>query len=260
MIQLERPLIFIDIESTGVDREQDKIVELCLCKLFPDGKREIKTNRYNPGIPIPAGATEVHKITDADVAGKPFFKQHAKAILDWIEGCDIAGFNSNSYDCVMLFHELSRAGLYWDYTKVRLIDVGNIFKIKEPRTLTAAVKMYCGKDHEEAHGAEADVLATLEVFEKQLERYEDLPQTLDELCVFSNFDKQMLDLSGRFVYDKDGVILLNFGKYKGQPAKDCMDFLNWMVYKANFSEDSRRVAISIMEGTSDTPITDQLFK
>lgn len=234
-LQLEKPLIVLDIESTGTDRENDRIVELSLCKLFPDGKREIKTNRYNPGIPIPASATEVHKITDADVAGKPFFKQHAKAILNWIEGCDIAGFNSNAYDCVMLFCEMARCGLYWDYTKHRLIDVGNIFKIKEPRTLSAAVKMYCGKDHEEAHGAEADALATLEVLEKQLERYEDLPQTMDELCVFSNYGNKVLDLSGRFVYDKDGVILINFGKHKGNPAKNHLDFLDWMLYKANFS-------------------------
>lgn len=244
-LKLERPLIFLDIESTGVDRENDRIIELCLCKVHIDGSKEIKTNRYNPSIPIPPVTTEIHGIKDEDVADKPFFKQHAKGIIDFITNCDLAGFNSNAFDIPMLYNELQRAGLTLDYKSIRMIDVGNIFKIREARTLGAAVKFYCGLDHSDAHSAEADILATVNVFEAQLEKYEDLPTDISELALYSNYGNPVLDLSGKFT-SKDGIVLLNFGKYKGQPAADHLDFLDWMVNKASFPPDTYEIAHSIL--------------
>jgi len=245
MLQLLRPIVFFDIEATGLDTENDRIVELAICKLFPDGTKEVKTNRYNPGMPIPPESTEIHKITDEDVKDKPMFLQHAKAILEYLQGCDLAGFNSNRYDVPMLFNEMARAGQYLNYRDMNLIDVGNIFKIKEARTLEAGYKFYTGKDLVNAHTAEADILATVEVFEKQLEKY-DLPTDIKELALFSNYDAPILDLAGKFTQNKEGVILLNFGKYKGMPANEHIDFLEWMVYKASFSKDTTDLALEIM--------------
>lgn len=249
-LKLEKPIVFLDIESTGTDRETDKIIELSLLKQNPDGSRQINTFRCNPGMPIPAGSTAVHGISDEDVKELPKFDHFAKLVIDFIEGCDLAGFNSNHFDIPLLYNELLRAGIELKYQSMRLIDVGNIYKIKESRTLTAAVKYYLKEEHSGAHGAEADVVATANVLFAQLEMYEDLPQTIDELALFSNFGNKMLDLSGKFSTNKDGVVVLNFGKYKGEPAKDHIDFLQWMVYKANFNQDTREVAMEIM-GVND---------
>jgi DNA polymerase-3 subunit epsilon len=245
-LQLEKPIVFLDIESTGTDREADRIIELSLLKQNPDGSRQVNTFRCNPGMAIPAGSTAVHGISDEDVKGLPIFSYFAQLVMDFIEGCDLAGFNSNNFDIPMLYNELMRCGKVLEYKKRRLIDVGNIFKIKEACTLTAAVKFYLSEEHEGAHGAEADVLATANVLFAQIDKYEDLPQTIDELALFSNFGNKMLDLSGKFSTNKDGVVVLNFGKYKGEPAKDHIDFLQWMVYRANFSQDTRDVALEIM--------------
>lgn len=245
-LQLEKPIVFLDIEATGLDVELDRIIELALCKVHPDGTREVKTNRYNPEMHIPEESTEIHGIKDEDVKDKPLFKQHAKGIVAFLDGCDIAGYNSNRYDVPMLYNELARASVYFDYKKSRLIDVGNIFKIKEPRNLEAAVKFYCNKDLEKAHSAEADILATVDVFEKQLERYEDLPTNLDELALLSNYDQPILDLAGKFSTNKEGEIILNFGKYRNKLAKDHIDFLDWMVNRASFPRDTVEIAISIM--------------
>lgn len=251
-INLTRPLVFLDIESTGVDRENDRIIELSFCKINPDGNREIKTARFNPEIPIPAGATEVHGIKDEDVKDKPLFKQQAKGILSFLDGCDLAGFNSNSFDIPLLFNEFLRAGLYFDYKKIRMIDVGNIFKINEPRTLGAAVKLYCNREHEGAHGAEADVMATADVFISQLEKYADIPKDINELSLYSNFGNEVMDLSGKFI-KKDGKVLLTFGKHRGQPADEHLDFLEWMVYKAAFNRDTIEIAKEILSITKPTP-------
>lgn len=245
-LQLEKPLVFLDIEATGLDLDLDRIVELSFCKLHADGTREIKTNRYNPEITIPDEVIEIHGITNEAIKDCPLLKQHAKGILKFLEGCDIAGFNSNRFDIPLLFNELSRAGYYLPYKKMRMVDIGNIFKIKEARTLEAAVKFYCDKDHEGAHGAEADVLATIDVFTMQLERYSDLPTELTQLALMSNYNNEILDLSGKFIKNKEGVILLNFGKYKGKPAVEHPDFLDWMIYKASFPIDTIDIAKSVL--------------
>lgn len=249
-LKIERPIIFFDLETTGVDRENDRIVEIAICKYQPDGQIETYCRRVNPEMSIPKEASDVHGIKDEDVANEPKFKQLAKGLLAMLNGCDIAGFNSNAFDIPLLFFEFNRAGLYWDYTQHRMIDVGNIFKIKEPRTLTAAVKFYLGKDLEDAHSAKADIEATVDVFLAQLEKYEDLPDTVDALALLSNFDKKIVDISGKFTYDENGVIVFNFGKHKGQPAKDFPSFLEWMITKANFSRDTQEVAYKLLEETN----------
>lgn len=247
MLQLLRPLIFADFETTGTDTQNDRIIEYSFCKLMPDGSKEIKTGRINPTILIPEGATAVHGITNDDVKDSPLFKQKAKGLLSFIEDCDLGGFNSNSFDYPLLYAEFNRAGIEWDYSKHNLVDPGNIFKIQEARTLAAAYKFYCGKDLEGAHGAENDILATVEVFQSQLERYPDLPQTIKELALYSNYGVQRLDMGGKFVMDKDGkTILFNLGKLKGQPAKD-YGFLNWMLFKADFPPDTRKIAKQLID-------------
>lgn len=244
-LNLTRPLAFFDLEATGVDRENDRIVEISICKLMPDGSKQVKTRRINPTIPIPAGATEVHGISDDGVKNEPKFELLAPGILKFLEDCDIAGFNSNAYDIPMLFNEFQRAGIYWDYTKFRKIDAGNIFKINEPRTLSAAVKFYCGRDMENAHSAEADILATVDVFMAQVEKYPDLPANLDELELFCNYGKPILDISGKFTTDDDGDIVFNFGAKRGMKAKDELGLVQWMINK-DFPKDTLNICYNIL--------------
>ncbi|TXH14197.1 MAG: 3'-5' exonuclease [Hyphomicrobiaceae bacterium] len=248
-LKLERPIAFFDLETTGVDRENDRIVEIAVCKLDPTGQTKTFCRRVNPTIPIPATASEVHGITDEDIANEPTFKQLAKGLLEILRGCDIAGFNSNSFDVPVLFNEFQRAGHYWDYTKFLMIDAGNLFKIKEPRTLSAAVKFYCGRELEDAHSAAADIEATVDVFLSQMTRYEndeDFPNTLSELALYTNYGNKLADLSGKFVYDNQGILLLNFGKHKGQPAANHIDFLEWMLSK-DFPADTVAIAAEVVD-------------
>lgn len=244
-INLTRPIAFIDIEATGISRESDRIVEISICKLHPNGTREVKTRRINPEIPIPAGATEIHGISDDDVANESTFKDVSKSLLAFIAGCDLGGYNSNSFDFPMLFNEFLRAGIYWNYKVHRFIDAGNIFKIQEQRTLTAAYKFYCGKDLEGAHGAEADINATVDVFLAQLERYEDVPGDIEQLHLFCNYGKPILDLSGKFTYDESNNIIFNFGPKKGLKAEDHLDFVEWMVSR-DFPQDTMQVCYQLL--------------
>lgn len=241
MINLVRPIIFFDLEATGTDRENDRIVEISVLKLELDGSTKTFTTRINPTIPIPAGATEIHHITDNDVKDCKTFAQLAPGLFQSFKGCDLAGFNSNNYDVPLLYNEFLRCGLVLDYKSVNLIDVGNIFKIQEQRTLTAAAKFYCGVDLEDAHSAEADIKATYEVFKAQLEKYPDLPQDVAELAKFTNYGKNILDLSGKFCEDDNGVVLYNFGKNRGKPVKEDLGFLNWMMGK-DFAPDTLEIA------------------
>lgn len=249
MIKTDKPIVWFDIESTGVDRENDRIVELCMIKIHPDGKKEVKTRRFNPEMPIPAGASEVHGIYDDDVKDEPKFRQVAKGVHSFIQGCDLGGFNSNAFDIPMLYNEFLRAGIEWDYSGHRMIDVGNIYKRLFPRTLESAVQTFLGREHDGAHGAEKDTVETYEVMDYFLSNSgDDVPKTVDELHIYSNYDSEMLDLHGKFKYDVDGeTILLNFGKHRGEPAKDHLDFLEWMVTRADFTPDVNRIANQILE-------------
>lgn len=248
MIPLTRPICFIDLETTGTNTVDDRIVQIAICKLQTDGSRETKMRYVNPTIPIPAGATEIHGITDAMVADEPTFEQIAKSLHEQILGSDIGGFRSNTFDIPMLYYEFKRAKVDWDFRAVHKIDVGNIYAIKERRTLEAAVKFYCKKELENAHDAKADIEATVDVFLGQLEMYEDLPKSLDGLAKFSNYDKDWLDLHSRFITGPNGNIILNFGKHKGDPARNHPGFLEWVLYdaSANFPPDVREVAKKIL--------------
>ncbi len=176
-LNLKRPIVFFDLETTGVDASKDRIVEISMIKVMPDGTEDTRTRRINPGMPIPAEATAVHGITDADVADEPKFAQVAKSLEEFIRGCDFGGFNSNRFDLPLLVEEFMRAGLSVDLKRRKFIDVQNIFHKKEQRTLVAAYKFYCDKELEDAHSAEADTRATYEVLKAQLDRYDDLETT-----------------------------------------------------------------------------------
>lgn len=219
-LNLKRPLIFFDLETTGTNINNDHIIEICYLKIYPNGNEESKTMRINPGIHIPETSSAIHGIYDADVADCPKFKEVAKNIAKDFEGADIAGFNSNRFDVPLLVEEFLRAGIDIDLSKRRFIDVQVIYHKLEQRTLSAAYKFYCGKNLEEAHTAEADTRATYEVLKAQLDRYpEILENDINFLSEYSTFSKNA-DFAGRIVYDDNGVEVFNFGKYKGMPVTE----------------------------------------
>ena len=242
-LQLKRPLVFFDIESTGLSPEKDRIVEISLIKVYPDGHEEVRTRRLNPECHIPEESTEVHGITDDDVRDCPTFRQVAKSLASMIQGCDIAGYNSNRFDVPLLGEEFLRADVEVDFSRCRFIDVQTIFHKMERRTLEAAYKFYCDKDLTEAHSAEADTRATLEVLKAQLDRYpEDLQNDVEFLSSFTT-QQRNLDLAGRFVYNEKDEVVINFGKHKGTPVAEVLKkepgYYDW-VMKADFSEDTKQ--------------------
>ncbi len=247
-IHLARPIVFFDLETTGLNIGCDHIVEISLIKVYPDGKRESYTQRLNPGIHIPEEATALHGITDADVADKPMFKDVARNIASIIQGCDLGGFNSNKFDIPMLAEEFLAIGMTdVDLRRSNFIDVQVIFHKKEQRTLTAAYKFYCDKELEGAHGAFADTAATVDVFFAQLERYADLPRDIKGLSEFSQVTRNV-DYAGRFVYDSNGVETFNFGKHKGKSVEQVLknepSYYDWMM-NGDFSRDTKRVLTEI---------------
>ena len=233
-LQLRRPIVFFDLETTGVNVLTDRIVEISIVKVLPGKEDEpiVKTRRVNPEMPIPAEATAVHHITDEDVANEPTFRQIAKSLADLMTGCDIAGFNSNRFDVPLLDEEFHRAGVDFDFHRARFIDVQTIFHKMEPRNLTAAYRFYCGKELTGAHSAQDDTVATFEVLKAQLERYADLPSTVDELAKFSSQNNNV-DLAGRLIYDEQGREVINFGKYKGMAVTEVLKrdpgYYSWML-------------------------------
>lgn len=241
-LRLERPIMFFDLETTGTNILRDRIVEISMIKVYPDGHDLQRTVRVNPGMPIPAEATAVHHITDADVADKPLFADIAAQLAESFAGCDIAGFNSNRFDVPMLAEEFARVGVDFDFTAPRYVDVQTIFHKKEQRTLSAAYRFYCDKVLEGAHSANADTRATYEVLLAQLERYADLPCDIDGLSDFSMQQKNV-DLAGRLVYDDQHREVINFGKYKGQLAADVLQkdpgYYNW-IQQGDFPSETKR--------------------
>jgi DNA polymerase-3 subunit epsilon len=231
-LKLKRPIIFFDLETTGVDTSRDRIVEISLVKVSPDGTKSVKTRRINPEMHIPEEATAVHGITDEDVKDEPTFKQIAKSLAQFIEGCDFGGFNSNRFDLPMLVEEFLRAEVDVDFRKRKFVDVQTIFHKKEQRTLVAAYKFYCDKDLENAHSAEADTLATYEVLEAQIERYGDIGDTIEELAAFSTHG-DVVDFAGRIALNDRGEEIFTFGKYKGRKVEDIFrdepSYYSWMM-------------------------------
>ena len=246
-LNLKNPLVFFDLETTGVNISTDRIVEISYLKVYPDGREEVKTMRINPGIPIPPEVTAVHHISDADVADCPTFKEVAKQIAADFEGCDIAGYNSNRFDVPLLVEELLRAGVAFDISHRKFIDVQAVFHKMEQRTLSAAYKFYCDKELTDAHSAQADTHATYEVLKAQLDRYPQLKNDVAALADFTTYTRNA-DLAGRIVYDERGVEVFNFGKYKGRPVEEVFridsGYYDWMM-QGDFLLNTKNVITSI---------------
>jgi len=246
-LKLTRPIVFFDLETTGIDVVNDRIVELCMVKISPDGSRLTGTRRFNPLMPIPPEASAVHGITNDDVKDCPTFADRATQVAQFIADCDLAGYNSNRFDIPLLVEELARCGVHIATDNVKMIDVQTIFYKKEPRTLVAAVQKYCGRELEDAHAAEADVLATIDVLEAQLELYDDLPNTVEELSEFSKMNNNV-DLAGKVIINDDGDTVFTFGKYVGQNVKKTFkadpSYYNWIL-KSNFTANTKSVLTNI---------------
>ncbi len=243
-LNLKNPLIFFDLETTGINITRDRIVEISYLKVYPNGNEEAKTMRINPEMHIPESATAVHGISDSDVADCPKFKEVAKNIAHDFEGCDIAGFNSNRFDVPLLAEEFLRAGVDIDLGKRKFIDVQVIYHKMEQRTLSAAYKFYCGKDLEDAHSALADTRATYEVLKAQLDKYDgQLVNDVDFLSNYSSFTRNV-DFAGRIIYDDKGVEVFNFGKYKGMPVGEILKrdtgYYGWIM-NGDFSLNTKNV-------------------
>lgn len=231
-LNLKNPLIFFDLETTGINVAADRIIELCYLKVYPDGHEESKTIRLNPEMPINPQATAVHGITNEDVKDCPTFKSIAQTLANAFEGCDFAGYNSNRFDLPLLAEEFLRCDVDFDLKKRKFIDVQVIFHKMEQRTLGAAYKFYCDKDLDNAHSAEADTRATYEVLQSQLEKYKDLTNDVDKLSDFSAQTRNV-DFVGRIVLNDKDVEVFNFGKYKGVPVEEVFEkdpgYYGWMI-------------------------------
>lgn len=242
-LNLQRPLIFFDLETTGTNILHDRIIELSYIKLYPDGAVEEKARRLNPEMPIPPASTAIHHITDEDVKDEPTFRQISKALFRIFEGCDIAGYNSNKFDVPLLMEEFSRAGLNFEVKGRNFIDVQNIFHKMEQRTLVAAYKFYCGKNLEDAHSALGDTKATYEVLLGQLDRYPELKNDVEYLAEFSKSGRNV-DLAGRIVLNEKDEPVFNFGKHKGKPVKEIFrsepSFYSWMM-QGDFPKNTKDV-------------------
>ena len=243
-LNLKKPLVFFDLETTGVSSIHDRIIMFGYIKVYPNGNEEAKTIYINPERHIPEETTAIHHITDDDVKDCPTFKQIAANLAATFEGCDFAGFNSNHFDVPMLVEEMLRAGVNFDISKSKLIDVQNIYHKLEPRTLSAAYKYYCHKELDGAHSAENDTMATYEVMKAQLDKYpEVLKNDVDFLADFSKMNNNV-DLAGRIVYNEQNVPVFNFGKYKGTPVEEVLTkdpgYYGWIL-QGDFPQNTKQV-------------------
>ncbi|MES2690664.1 MAG: exonuclease domain-containing protein [Bacteroidota bacterium] len=241
-LNLKRPLIVFDLETTGTSVNNDRIIELSYIKVLVDGSEHIKTMRFNPGIPIPAEVSLIHGIYDEDIKDAPVFKLKARELAEEFKGCDFAGFNSNRFDFPLLVEEFLRAGVEFDVENRKFIDAQRIYHMMEQRTLGAAYKFYCEKELVNAHSAEADTIATLAVLKAQIERYEQLQNDMDFLHNFTKQDKNV-DLAGRLIFNANSQPVFNFGKHKGKLVDDVFkaepSYYDWMM-NGDFAEDTKR--------------------
>ena len=247
-LNLKNPLVFFDLETTGTNINSDRIVEICYLKVYPNGNEEAKTLRINPEMHIPEASSAVHGIYDEDVVDCPTFKDVAKTIASDIEGCDLAGFNSNRFDIPVLAEEFLRAGVDIDLMKRKFVDVQVIYHKLEQRTLSAAYKFYCDKNLEDAHTAEADTRATYEVLKAQLDRYAGvLENDINFLSNYSCYSRNV-DFAGRIVYNDQDVEVFNFGKYKGVPVKEVLQkdpgYYSWIM-QGDFTLNTKNVLTKI---------------
>ncbi|MBO4234136.1 3'-5' exonuclease [Riemerella anatipestifer] len=246
-LKLHKPLCIFDLETTGTNISKDRIVEICILKVNPDASRETKTWLVNPEMHIPAFATAVHGISDEDVKDAPTLKEIAPKIMEMISGADLGGFNSNRFDVPLLAEEMLRAGVDFELSKMKLVDAQVIFHKMEPRNLSAAYQFYCNKTLEDAHSAEADTLATFEVLDAQVGKYEELPKDINGLSEFS-YHQKFADLAGFIAFDDKGQEIFTFGKYKGQLVEEVLakdaGYFGW-VQNADFPLYTKKVLTSI---------------
>ena len=251
-LKLEKPIVFFDLETTGIHIGTDKIVEIAILKVFPNGNKESKTWLVNPEIEIPKEASDIHGITNEQVVTEPTFKELAPQINELIAGCDLAGFNSNRFDIPLLAEELMRAGIDFDMNNRKAIDVQVIFHKKEQRTLSAGYQFYCGKELEGAHGAEADTNATYEILLAQLEKYDDIGVSVDALSEYSSHGKRA-DFAGFILMNDDEQEIFSFGKYKGRTVEEVFTenpgYNAWM-QNADFPLYTKKVLREIKERMS----------
>jgi DNA polymerase-3 subunit epsilon len=249
-LKLTRPIAFIDLETTGVNISNDRIVEIAIVKILPDGTSQVKRKLINPLIPIPSGASDVHGITDDMVKDAPSFKQVANEIKQFMDNCDMGGYNSNRFDVPMLIEEFLRAGVSFSVDGRKLVDVQKVFHMMEQRTLGAAYKFYCNKVLDGAHSAEVDATATWEVLEAQIERYPQIGDTVESIVKFTGED-DIVDFARRFVKE-NGVEVFNFGKHKGKPVtqvlKEEPQYYDWMM-KGDFAMNTKQKLTEILNRT-----------
>ncbi len=251
MLQLTRPIAFIDLETTGVNLSTDRIVEIAIIKILPDNSRIVKRKLINPEVSIPKQSSDIHGITDDMVKDAPTFKQAGNEIKQFLENCDLGGYNSNRFDIPMLMEEFLRAGMDVDLSDRRMVDVQHIFYSMEPRTLSAAYKFYCQKELENAHSAEADISATIDVLFSQVSRYEKLGNSIDSILSVIGEDK-IVDYARRFSFDDKGNEIFNFGKYKGQSVSQVLknepQYYDWMM-RGDFPLHTKQKLTEIMNRT-----------
>ncbi len=249
-LQLTRPLAFIDLETTGVNLSSDRIIEIAIIKVLPDGTRHLKNKILNPQIPIPKGSSDIHGFTDEMVQESPTFKDVANELKQFIDNADLSGYNSNRFDIPLLMEEFLRAGIEIDMTNRKMVDVQHIFHMMERRTLSAAYQFYCNKQLTDAHSAEADANATWEILEAQTLRYEQLGNTLDSILAFTG-DEKIVDFARRMIMDND-VEVFNFGKHKGRPVSEVLkaepQYYDWMM-KSEFPLHTKKKLTEIFNRT-----------
>jgi DNA polymerase III subunit epsilon len=242
MLQLKKPLAFIDIEATGSNVSADRIVEIAIVKVLPDGNRTVKRKIINPQIPIPASISDIHGITDEMVKDAPTFKQAAHEIRQFLDGCDLSCYNAYRLDIPMLMEEFIRADVEFDMKGRKVVDVQKIFHQMEQRTLSAAYKFYCNKSLEGAHGAEVDAVATAEILNAQIEKYPQLGTNIDSI-IKAIGEEPIIDFARRFIFNDKGVEVFNFGKHKGRPVADVLkaepQYYDWMM-KGEFPMNTKQ--------------------
>ncbi|SEC89437.1 DNA polymerase-3 subunit epsilon [Tenacibaculum sp. MAR_2009_124] len=248
-LNLKKPIVFFDLETTGINIANDRIVEISILKVFPNGNKESKTWLVNPEMEIPEESTAVHGITNEKVVAEPTFKELAETVNEMIADADLAGFNSNRFDIPLLAEELLRAGIDFDMVNRKAVDVQVIFHKKEQRTLSAGYKFYCGKDLDDAHSAEADTLATYEILKAQLDKYEDIENSVEMLSEFSSH-RERADFAGFILFDDEGHEIFSFGKYKGRIVEEVLKenpgYNSW-IQNAEFPLYTKKVLRQIKE-------------